>query len=56
MPQIDQNPQLDERTWQAWIEKNEARDKVKSARRVKMTGILALLLVLSALLWRAYSV
>jgi len=56
MPQIEQNPQLDERTWQAWIEKNEARDKVRFALRVKMIGIVALLLALSALLWIAYSV
>ena len=56
MPQIEQNPQLDERTWQAWMQKNEARDKVRSARRLKLIGIVALLLALSALLWRAYSV
>ena len=56
MPQIEQNPQLDERTWQGWIQKNEGRDKVRFARRVKMIGIVALLLALSALLWRAYSV
>ena len=45
-----EDPQLDEGLWRAWIEKNEKRDKVKFARRVKVIGILAALLALSALI------
>ena len=44
--------QVDERTWQAWIQKNEAQDKVRFARRVKVIELVSLFLALSALLWR----
>jgi hypothetical protein len=47
-----QNPQLDERLWQAWVEKNEKLDKVKFARRVKAIAILVVLLALAALVHR----
>ena len=47
-PQME-NPQLDERLWRAWKEKNEKRDKVKFARRVKVIGILLVLLAVGAL-------
>ena len=36
--------QLDEGVWNAWIEKNEHRDKIKGARRVKVIAILILIL------------
>jgi hypothetical protein len=44
-----QNPQLDERLWQAWVEKNKKLDKVKLARRVKAIAILVVLSALAAL-------
>jgi len=44
-------PQLDEGLWQAWLKKNEQRDKIKFARRVKVIAILAGLLGVVALLW-----
>jgi len=49
VPPRTENPQLDERLWQAWVEKNEKRDRVKLARRVKVTAILLVLLALAAL-------
>jgi hypothetical protein len=52
MLQSDNNPELDERVWQAWIKKNEAQDKVRFARRVKVIAILTAFLALSVLLWR----
>ena len=52
MPDIDKDPQLDERIWQAWMEKNEARDKIRFARRVRVIGLVSAFLALSALLWR----
>jgi hypothetical protein len=41
--------QLDEGLWQAWLEKNERRDKIKLARRVKVIAILVLILGVVAL-------
>ena len=43
---------IDERTWQAWIQKNEAQDKVRFARRVKVIELVSLFLAVNALLWR----
>jgi hypothetical protein len=43
-------PQLDEGLWQAWLEKNERRDKIKFARRVKVIAILVLVLGVVTLL------
>ena len=51
VPQTE-NPQLDERLWRAWIEKNEKRDKVKLARRVKVLAILLVLVAVGALVQR----
>jgi hypothetical protein len=47
-PRIE-SPQLDERLWQAWLEKNRKRDKVKFARRVKVIAVLVVLVALAAL-------
>ena len=51
MSEIDKNPQLDEHLWQAWIQKNEARDRVRFARGVRIV-VIAAVIALSALLWR----
>jgi hypothetical protein len=47
--QATENPQLDERLWKAWIERNEKRDKVRFLRRVRVTVILASLISLATL-------
>jgi hypothetical protein len=52
VPPQTENPQLDERVWSAWIEKNEKRDKVKFVRRLKIIAILLGLLALAALVQR----
>jgi hypothetical protein len=44
-----EEPQLDEALWQAWKEKNERRDKMRFARRVKVIAILGLILGVLAL-------
>ena len=49
-----ETPQLDERLWQAWVEKNAKRDKVKFARRVKVIAIL-IVLALGVLVQRMVS-
>jgi hypothetical protein len=51
-PRASEIPKLDERLWQAWLEKNEKRDKVKLARRVKVLTILVVLLSVAALIQR----
>ena len=51
-PRASEIPKLDERLWQAWLEKNEKRDKVKLVRRVKVIAILLVLLALAALVQR----
>jgi hypothetical protein len=48
-----ENPELDERLWRAWIEKNEKRDRMKLARRVKVIGILVALFALGILAQKA---
>jgi len=50
--QADENPQIDEALWQAWVEKNKAQDKLRFARRLRIVGVAAVFLMLSALLWR----
>jgi hypothetical protein len=55
MVQTDKNLEIDERVWQAWIQKNAAQDKVRFARRVKIIGIASVFLALTALLWEAYA-
>jgi hypothetical protein len=54
VPLQAEKPQLDGRLWHAWVEKNEKRDQVKLARRVKITAILLVLLALAALVGNLY--
>jgi len=51
-PLPTETPQLEERLWKAWIEKNEKRDKVKFARRLRTAALLAALTGLSFLALR----
>ena len=52
MLQADKNPQIDEAVWQAWVVKNEAQDKLRFARRLRVVGLVTVFLTVSALLWR----
>jgi hypothetical protein len=56
MSNMDNNPQLDERIWQAWIQKNAAQDQVRFRRRVKVVGLVSLCLAFSALLFEIHKV
>jgi hypothetical protein len=56
MLNIDNNPQLHERIWQAWIQKNAAQDQVRFRRRLKVIGLVLLCLALSALLFEIHKV
>jgi hypothetical protein len=48
----NRDPQLDEAAWNAWVKKNETEDKIRSARRRKIFGILLVLAVVLLLVWR----
>ena len=52
VPPFIESPQLDERLWQAWLERNRKRDKVKFARLVKVIAVLVVLVALAALVHR----
>jgi len=49
MPPWTENPQLDERLWNAWKHKNKKRDEVRFARFVKAGAILVVVVVVLAL-------
>jgi hypothetical protein len=51
VPTRNNDPQLDEAVWQAWVRKNEIRDRVSLARRKKSLA-LVLILGIAAILWR----
>ena len=46
------DPQLDEAVWNAWVKKNEIKDKIRYARRKKVLGILLVLGVVVLVAWR----
>jgi hypothetical protein len=52
MLQAEKNSQIDEGVWQAWLKKNEAQDRIRYKRRVKITALVAVFVTVSALLWR----
>jgi hypothetical protein len=45
-------PTLDEEVWQAWIKKNEAQDRLRFARRLRVLALVAAIAGFIALLWR----
>jgi hypothetical protein len=44
--------EVDEEIWQAWIKKNEALDRLRFARRLRILALLAAIAGVTALLWR----
>ena len=51
-PAMPKTPQLDERLWEAWLKKNEKRDKANFARSVRIVLIFVALVSFGALLMR----
>jgi hypothetical protein len=52
-PQPNNNdPQLDEAVWNAWVKKNEIKEKIRYARRRKVFGIILVLGIVLLLAWR----
>ncbi len=52
MLQITENPQIDECVWQAWLQKNNAQEKIRFARRLRVMGLVTVFLAASTLLWK----
>jgi len=48
----DNDPQIDEAVWNAWVKKNETMDKIRSARRKKIVAVILVLGVVVLLVWR----
>jgi len=46
------DPQLDEEVWQAWVRKNEIRERVRLARRKKLLALALIVGVAAIVLWR----
>jgi hypothetical protein len=46
------SPELDAAVWQAWIKKNEIRDRLRFERRVRILAVAVGIAGLTALLWR----
>jgi hypothetical protein len=46
------DPQLDEAVWNAWVKKNETRDKIRFARSKKIVGIILVLGFMALLVWK----
>jgi hypothetical protein len=55
VPPRKNGPKLDEEVWQAWVRKNEAKDKVRLARRKKILAIVLMLGIAAIVLWRVGS-
>ena len=47
------DPQVDEAVWNAWVKNNETKDKIKSARRKKIVGVILILAAVALLVWRS---
>jgi len=50
--QSDKNSQIDEGVWQAWLEKNKAKDRFRYERRLRVMALVAVFVTLLALLWK----
>jgi hypothetical protein len=46
------DPALDEHIWQAWMKKNEALDRLRLARRLRLVALAIPIAAFTALLWR----
>jgi hypothetical protein len=54
LPPVTETPQLDERLWQGWLEKNERLDQMRFARRVRIVTILVVVLAMAAVVRGVY--
>jgi len=47
------DPQVDEAVWNAWVKKHAEKDRVRAARRKKIFGFLISLAVVLFVIWRS---
>jgi hypothetical protein len=47
--------EISEAVWQAWIKKNEARDRFRFERRLRVMGVLAVFGLVAVVLWKLAS-
>jgi hypothetical protein len=52
MLRAGENSEIDETTWQAWLEKNRAQDRIRYERRLRAMALVAVFLTVSGLLWK----
>lgn len=52
MSQTGKNSEIDEAIWNAWLEKNKAHDRFRYDRRLRIITLIAVLIMVSRLLWR----
>lgn len=50
--QPNRDPQLDEAIWNAWVKRNESKDKIRLARRKQLLCIILVVGVVVLLIWR----
>ena len=52
MVETPESAELSETVWQAWIKKNEAQDRFRFKRRLRVIGFVATFGLVAALLWK----
>jgi len=50
-----ESTEISEAVWQAWIEKNKAQDIFRFNRRLRVIGLMAVLVPAALLLWKLAS-
>jgi len=50
-PRWDNSPQLDERVWDEWLQKNRDKDKARFSTRLKVLRTVSAIFMLVALFW-----
>jgi len=52
MVETPKSAELSKAVWQAWIKKNEAQDRFRLKRRLRVMGFVATFGLVAALLWK----
>ena len=52
MVETGKNAELSEAVWQAWIKKNDAQDRFRFERRLRVMSFVAMFGLVAVLLWK----